>query len=147
MGAMTEKMKYTTEAGGALYRCKVHDTTGVHFVVINGFQPDAMAQLASIQVENLPCFVSVVGKPSIYHDERSLAGLQSVSVRAELITVVEKEERNQWIVEASMALLKRMAVRPPFSADSHTSKTDPRIWFSDSRIQNIIVRALENVIA
>ena len=63
VGTITQKDKIGDQ--NILYRARVSDPTGLFFVTAGSYQPEAMHQLAKIDPE-VPVFVAVVGKPSVY---------------------------------------------------------------------------------
>jgi RPA family protein len=70
-----------------------------------------MQQLAKIET---PAFVAVVGKPNLY---QTPDGAYLVSVRVESITVVDRETRDLWVLDAARSTLDRI--------DSCAAGTDP----------------------
>ena len=66
------------------------------------YQPEAMQQLAKIET---PAFVAVVGKPNIY---QTPDGVYLISVRVESITVVDRETRDLWVLDAARSTLDRI---------------------------------------
>src|SRR5512136_1259529 len=100
VGTLTEKQRQGDQ--NIFYRGRVVDPTGTFFVMAGSYQPEAMQQLARIET---PAFVAVVGKPSIY---QSPDGAFLVSVRVESITVVDKETRDLWVLDAARATLDRL---------------------------------------
>jgi RPA family protein len=52
-----------------------------------------------------PSFVAVIGKPTLYETPD---GAVLVSVRAESITVVERDVRDQWVLDTARATLDRL---------------------------------------
>jgi RPA family protein len=100
VGTLTEKQRQGDQ--NVFYRGRVVDPTGTFFVMAGSYQPEAMQQLARIET---PAFVAVVGKPSVY---QTPDGAYLVSVRVESITVVDKETRDLWILDAAKATLDRI---------------------------------------
>ena len=101
-GAMTEKTKSTSP--NPFYRVKVSDPTGIHYISVGSYQPEALAQLAKISADSLPRWVVVIGKPSIYKaQDKNGEDRIYVSIRAESITTVDKDIRDQWILETCSA--------------------------------------------
>jgi RPA family protein len=101
VGTLTEKSRQGEQ--NIFYRGRVVDPTGTFFVMAGSYQPEAMQQLAKIET---PAFVAVVGKPNLYRKDEASAPM--VSVRVESITVVDKETRDLWVLEAAERTLDRV---------------------------------------
>ncbi|HRU80610.1 MAG TPA: nucleic acid-binding protein [Methanolinea sp.] len=100
VGTLTEKKKQGEQ--NLFYRARVVDPTGTFFVMAGSYQPDAMQQIARIEP---PSFVAVVGKPNVY---QTPDGAVLISVRCESITPVDKETRDQWVLDCAAATLDRL---------------------------------------
>jgi RPA family protein len=100
VGTMTEKQRQGEQ--NAFYRARVVDPTGTTFIMAGNYQQEAMLQLAKIET---PAFVAVIGKPNIYETPD---GTKLISVKAESVTVVDKETRDLWILDAAAATLNRI---------------------------------------
>ncbi|QSZ67536.1 nucleic acid-binding protein [Methanofollis aquaemaris] len=100
IGSMTQKEKRGEQ--NLFYQFRVADPTGIFFVSASSFQQEAMQQVSRIEP---PAFVAVVGKPSVYETPD---GRIFVSVRAESVTVVDKEMRDCWVLDAAENTLKRI---------------------------------------
>jgi len=100
VGTLTEKQRQGDQ--NIFYRGRVVDPTGTFFVMAGSYQPEAMQQLAKIET---PAFVAVVGKPNLYQKPD---GAFIISVRVESITVVDKETRDLWVLDAARATLDRI---------------------------------------
>jgi RPA family protein len=100
VGTLTEKQRQGDQ--NIFYRGRVVDPTGTFFVMAGSYQPEAMQQLAKIDT---PAFVAVVGKPNIY---QTPDGAYLVSVRVESITVVDREIRDLWVLDAARSTLDRI---------------------------------------
>jgi RPA family protein len=109
VGTLTEKHRQGDQ--NIFYRGRVADPTGTFFVMAGSYQPEAMQQLAKIET---PAFVAVVGKPNLY---QTPDGAYLVSVRVESITVVDRETRDLWVLDAARSTLDRI--------DSCAAGTDP----------------------
>lgn len=123
VGTLTEKRKQGDQ--NLFYRARVVDPTGTFFVMAGSYQPEAMQQMARIEP---PSFVAVVGKPNIYETPD---GAFLVSVRCESITVVDKDVRDQWILDSAAGTLDRLDIagQTPDSARAREEyKTDPAIY-------------------
>src|SRR5512136_2093364 len=100
VGTLTEKQRQGDQ--NIFYRGRVVDPSGTFFVMAGSYQPDAMQQIAKIDT---PAFVSVIGKPNLYHTPD---GAFLVSVRVESITVVDKETRDLWVLDTAERTLDRI---------------------------------------
>jgi RPA family protein len=100
VGTVTEKKRQGEQ--NMFYRARVVDPTGTFFVMAGSYQPEAMQQMARIEP---PAFVAVVGKPSLYETPD---GTFLVSVRAESVTVVDREIRDCWVLDTAKATLERL---------------------------------------
>jgi uncharacterized protein len=115
IGTLTEKTRQGEQ--NIFYRGRVVDPTGTSFIMAGSYQPEAMQQLAKIET---PAFVAVIGKPSLYQKPD---GAVMVSVRVESITVVDKETRDLWVLDAAERTLDRIeAFRIGATKDIATAK-------------------------
>ena len=123
VGTLTEKKKQGEQ--NLFYRARVVDPTGTFFIMAGSYQPEAMQQMARIEP---PAFVAVIGKPTVYETPD---GAVLISVRCESITVVDKEVRDCWILDAASATLDRLDL-PDGGADKERAKkeypTDPALY-------------------
>jgi RPA family protein len=103
VGVATSKERTTTkDKSNTIYRLRVNDGTGDFFISASSFQPEAMMQLAKIEV---PAIVTVIGKPKVFTKED---GTIFTSVNAESVTVVDKETREIWKLETAKATTDRI---------------------------------------
>jgi hypothetical protein len=100
VGTLTEKTRQGEQ--NIFYRGRVVDPTGTFFVMAGSYQPEAMQQLAKIEP---PQFVAVIGKPNLYQKPD---GSFMNSVRIESITVVDKDTRDIWVLDAAKQTLDRV---------------------------------------
>lgn len=100
IGTLTEKQKQGDQ--NIFYRGRIVDPTGTFFVMAGSYQPEAMQQLARIEP---PQFVAAIGKPSVY---QTPDGSFLVSLRLESITVVDKETRDEWVLDTAAHTLDRL---------------------------------------
>ncbi len=100
VGTLTEKNRQGEQ--NIFYRGRVVDPTGTFFIMAGSYQPEAMQQLAKIET---PAFVAVIGKPNLYQKPD---GAMTVSVRVESITVVDKDTRELWVLDAAERTLDRI---------------------------------------
>ena len=126
VGTLTEKTRQGEQ--NMFYRGRVVDPTGTFFVMAGSYQPEAMQQLAKIET---PAFVAVIGKPNLYQKPDSA---MMVSVRVESITVVDKDTRDIWVLDAAERTLDRInALRTTDSPDIAKAKeqypgVDPAVF-------------------
>ena len=100
VGTLTEKTRQGEQ--NIFYRGRVVDPTGTFFIMAGSYQPEAMQQLAKIET---PAFVAVIGKPNLYQKPD---GSFMNSVRVESITVVDKDTRDLWVLDAAKQTLDRV---------------------------------------
>ena len=100
VGTLTEKQRQGEQ--NIFYRGRVVDPTGTFFIMAGSYQPEAMQQLAKVEA---PAFVAVIGKPNLYQKPD---GSILVSVRVESITVVDKDTRDLWVLDAARLTLDRV---------------------------------------
>jgi hypothetical protein len=100
VGTLTEKTRQGEQ--NIFYRGRVVDPTGTFFIMAGSYQPEAMQQLAKIEP---PQFVAVIGKPNLYQKPD---GSFMNSVRVESITVVDKDTRDLWVLDAAKQTLDRV---------------------------------------
>ncbi|HOK58538.1 MAG: RPA family protein [Methanothrix sp.] len=84
------------------WRGRLADPTGSILIYAGQYQPEASRALAEIEI---PAFVAVVGKPSVYETED---GKKITSIRAEAIQKVDLDTRNKWVIEAARRTLERL---------------------------------------
>jgi len=136
-GVLTSKEK--NDEGGIRYRGTVFDGTGVFYLMVGSFQPDAMLKMAKIKD---PCFVAIVGKPSVFTTEDKRV---YTSVRVEDIAVVDKTVRALWVLDTAQETLDRIA-NMERGADSFVNEIRGR-YNTDTKVYRAMVRtALENLI-
>jgi RPA family protein len=121
VGTLTEKTRQGEQ--NIFYRGRVVDPTGTFFVMAGSYQPEAMQQLARIEP---PQFVAVIGKPNLYQKPD---GAFMNSVRVESITVVDKETRDRWVLDAAKQTLDRI--------DAYTDSTSPDVIKAKEQYPNI----------
>ncbi len=125
VGSMTEKMRQGEQ--NIFYRARVVDPTGTTFVTAGNYQPEAMQQIARVEP---PAFVAVVGKPNVF--EAPDGGGVYVSLRAESVTVVDRETRDLWILDAAKATLDRI--------DAYGTTEDSKKAAEEYRIDPVLFR-------
>jgi RPA family protein len=105
VGVATSKERMATkDKANTIYRARINDGTGDFFISASNFQPEAMMQLAKIEV---PAIVAIVGKPKVYNKED---GTIFTSVNAESVTIVDKETRDIWKLDTAKATADRIHI-------------------------------------
>ncbi len=100
VGTLTERDNVGAETD--YWRGRIADPTGSILVYAGQYQPDAAQALADTE---LPSFVAVVGKPSVYEPED---GTRLISIRAESVQKVDAATRDRWIVDTARRTLERL---------------------------------------
>ncbi|RQD83316.1 MAG: nucleic acid-binding protein [Methanocalculus sp. MSAO_Arc2] len=100
VGSLTQKEKRGEQH--SMYLARVADPTGTFFVSAGSYQPEAMQQIAKVEP---PAFVAVIGKPNAYETQD---GNVLISVRAETVTVVNRDIRDIWVLDCAEATLDRI---------------------------------------
>jgi hypothetical protein len=121
VGTLTEKTRQGEQ--NIFYRGRVVDPTGTFFIMAGSYQPEAMQQLARIEP---PQFVAVIGKPNLYQKPD---GSFMNSVRVESITVVDKDTRDLWVLDAAKQTLDRV--------DAFRAGTSPDVIKAKEQYPNI----------
>jgi uncharacterized protein len=121
VGTLTEKTRQGDQ--NIFYRGRVVDPTGTFFIMAGSYQPEAMQQLARIET---PAFVAVIGKPNLYQKPD---GSFMNSVRVESITVVDKDTRDLWVLDAAKQTLDRI--------DAFTAGAAPDVIKAKEQYPNI----------
>lgn len=123
VGTFTEKKRQGDQ--NIFYRARIADPTGTFSVMAGSYQPEAMQQIARIEP---PAFVAVVGKPSLYE---TADGAVIVSVRAESVTIVEREVRDCWVLDTAGHTLDRidaLGVTPDSARAKEEYHIDPAVY-------------------
>jgi RPA family protein len=102
-GIMTSKERKTDK--NVLYTGLLNDNTGNFRVTASHFNPVSQQNFAAIK--DVPVFVTVIGKPSMYKREDNKVFL---SVRIEDIVVTDKLTRDLWILDTAKATYNRIAL-------------------------------------
>ncbi|TAJ45843.1 nucleic acid-binding protein [Methanofollis fontis] len=119
VGSMTQKEKRGEQ--NIFYSVRVVDPTGTFYVTASSYQGEAMTQVSRIDP---PAFVAVVGKPNVYD---APDGRVFVSIRAESVTVVDREMRDCWVLDAAEETVRRIdALETPEDDEEDQVKKDDR---------------------
>jgi len=133
VGTLTEKDDIGSDA--EYWRGRVVDPTGSILIYAGQYQPEAAQILACMDA---PSYVAVVGKPNLY---RTDDGNIIISLRAESISRVDENTRNQWIFAPARRTLERLdtlknASPIPASGDFTTADNVPVSSSSSSPAQD-----------
>lgn len=101
VGVLTE-VESLERNGSTHYRARVSDRTGVFFIYAGQYDPEVAKVLSNLEP---PAYVAVVGKSRKYSPSE---GVSYVSIRPESITVVDKNARDYWLLDASKNLKTRL---------------------------------------
>ncbi len=134
VGTLTEKQRHGDQ--NLFYRGRVVDPTGTFFIMAGSYQPEAMQQLARIEP---PAFVAVVGKPNLYTTQY---GTCLVSVRAESISVVDRETRDIWVLDTARDTLDRLDA---FGTTEDSRKAQEEYGTQLDIYRNIVYDALTQI--
>lgn len=124
-GVITDVENTGTETE-PLWRARISDPTGVFYISAGQYQPEAAHVLGSIKP---PEFVAVVGKVRTYKPE---AGVMYISIRPEVVKVVDAAKRDQWVLEACRHMgtrinaMKEALEMEPFDAEKLSALGVPR---------------------
>jgi len=100
VGTLTEKDDIGSDV--EYWRGRVVDPTGSILIYAGQYQPEAAQILACMEA---PSYIAVVGKPNLYQTED---GNIIISLRAESISRVDENTRNQWIIDTARRTLERL---------------------------------------
>ncbi len=140
VGVMTTKEK-REGANGIYYTARVNDTTGDHHLSVGQYQPEALHQIAQI---NVPEFVAVIGKPNVYKTDE---GNTLTSIRVEEIVPVDKATRDMWVLDTARATLDRIK-----RMETETSEwvTEVKTLYNTPSMRpyhNAVMKAIDNTTA
>lgn len=102
-GTLTEKSMSGTE-DDPTWRITVEDPTGRHYIQAGRFNPEAAAQIASIDADSRPV-VGVVGKLRTWTSEE---GKTYVNIRPERVSVIDEEAEKAWMLDAAKGMWSRL---------------------------------------
>jgi hypothetical protein len=133
VGTLTEKDDIGSDT--EYWRGRVVDPTGSILIYAGQYQPEAAQILACMEA---PSYVAVVGKPNLY---RTDDGNIIISLRAESISRVDENTRNQWIIDTSRRTLERLdllknASPIPVTSDFTTADNVPASFTSSTPAQD-----------
>lgn len=140
VGLMTAKEKKTDK--NVLYTGKVNDNTGDFRITASHFNPQAQQQMASIK--EVPVFVAVIGKPSMYKRED---GKIFTTVRVEDIVVTDKLTKDLWTLDTAKATYNRIALlEDPNSTDEWVKSVKEKYNTDCSSYKSIVKSAVDAIV-
>ncbi|MFQ5909590.1 MAG: RPA family protein [Thermoplasmata archaeon] len=121
-----------------MWRARLSDPTGVYVLSAGLYQPEAARTLSGIEP---PVFAAVMGKTRVYSPDE---GTFYLSVRPEMIRVVDDAVRNYWTLECCGNLRARLdAVAEALRMDPLTKEELLALRYSE-RIADGVVRAVKH---
>ncbi|HVM45070.1 MAG TPA: hypothetical protein VM582_03955 [Candidatus Thermoplasmatota archaeon] len=124
--------------GAGNYKAQIVDPTGTFYLWAGQFEPEAAAQLADIQP---PAIVAVVGKSRARETD---TGATYVSIRPETIRVVEKKDRDAWVLETARHTMLRLdAMREALKLETPTAAKLEELGFH-KEVAEGVVKAIEH---
>lgn len=136
VGVLTSVESAGQTAGN--YKAQVVDPTGTFYLWAGQFEPEAAAQLADIHP---PQVVAVVGKSRARETD---TGATYVSVRPETIRVVDKKDRDAWVLDAAkMSMLRLDAIREAQKLETPTVEKLVELGYPQG-IADGVVRAIQH---
>ncbi|MFQ6106732.1 MAG: RPA family protein [Thermoplasmata archaeon] len=121
-----------------MWRARMSDPTGVYILSAGLYQPEAARALSGIDP---PTFAAVIGKTRVYSPED---GTLYLSVRPEMVRVVNSAVRDYWTLECCKSLKNRLAaVAEALRMDPLTKEELLALGYSE-RIADGIVRAIRH---
>lgn len=123
-------------SGAGNYKAQIVDPTGTFYLWAGQFEPEAAAQLADIHP---PAIVAVVGKSRARETD---TGATYVSIRPETIRVVQKADRDAWVLEtAKHTMLRLDAMREALKLGEPTVEKLVELGFS-KEVSEGVTRAI-----
>jgi len=126
VGVLTDIENVGTEQG-PMWRARITDPTGTFHVYAGQFQPTAAATMSKLKP---PAFAAISGKSRVYKPE---GGATYVSIRPEIVKVVDVHLRDYWILESCHSLKKRLeAAREAYQMNPPTVEELRKLGCSSS---------------
>lgn len=115
------------------YKAQIVDPTGTFYVWAGQYEPEAASQLADIRP---PAIVALVGKGTAREAD---AGVTYVNVRPESIRVVERKDRDAWVLEtARHSLLRLDALKEAQKLETPTAAKLEELGFSKDVAEGVM---------
>lgn len=136
VGVLTSVEAAGQSAGN--YKAQIVDPTGTFYLWAGQFEPEAAAQLADIHP---PAIVAVVGKSRARETD---TGATYVSIRPETIRVVNKADRDAWVIEtAKHTMLRLDAMREALKLEAPSVEKLVELGFPKD-VSEGVVKAIEH---
>lgn len=117
-----------------MWRARLSDPTGVFYLSAGRYQPDASATLSKLKP---PAFAAVIGKVRTYKPEE---GTLYLSIRPEIVKIVDQKIRDYWVVETCKGLQRRLeAMQEALKMEKPTKEELKALGFSANLAEGIIV--------
>ncbi len=137
VGVLTDVENVGSEKG-PMWRARITDPTGTFHVYAGQYQPTAAAALSKLKP---PLFAAVSGKSRVYKPDE---GTTYVSIRPEIVKVVEEYQRDYWVLEACQSLKRRLeAAREAYKMNPPTDLELRKLGFSQS-LSTGLVKAVKH---
>lgn len=120
------------------WRGQIVDPVGTFFVYASQYQPDALEQLKEADT---PCYMAVTGKPRTYETDD---GGMNVSIRPEVLAIVDEATRERWIVETADRTLARIEEFDP-AMNEYARMAMEQYEFSIGEFVDMTIQALESL--
>ncbi|MFQ6059915.1 MAG: RPA family protein [Thermoplasmata archaeon] len=101
VGVITEVENIATEEE-PMWRARLSDPTGTFYLSAGQYQPEASQELSRLKP---PAFVAVMGKSRVYSPDE---GTIYVSIRPEMVKVVDESLRDFWVLETCKHMRERI---------------------------------------
>ena len=126
VGVLTDIENVGTDQG-PMWRGMITDPTGTFHVYAGQFQPTAASAMSKLKP---PLFAAVSGKSRVYKPE---GGQTYVSIRPEIVKVVDAKLRDYWVMESCHSLKKRLeAAREAYKMEPPTIDALKKLGCSSS---------------
>ncbi|HUR68169.1 MAG TPA: hypothetical protein VM370_02905 [Candidatus Thermoplasmatota archaeon] len=136
VGVLTSVEPGGNQAGS--YKAQVVDPTGTFYVWAGQYEPEAASQLADIRP---PAIVALVGKGNAREADQ---GVTYVNVRPESIRVVERNERDAWVLETARHSMMRLdALREAQKLEAPTAAKLEELGFPKD-VSEGVMKAIEH---
>ena len=136
VGVLTSVEAAGNQSGS--YKAQIVDPTGTFYVWAGQFEPEAAAQLADIRP---PAIVAIVGKSRAREAE---PGVTYVNLRPETIRVVDKKDRDAWVLDAARHSMMRLdALREAMKLEAPTAAKLQELGFTKDVAEGV-VRSIEH---
>lgn len=116
-----------------MWRARLSDPTGVFYLSAGRYQPEASAILSKLKP---PAFAAVIGKVRTYKPDE---GTLYLSIRPEVIKVVDEEIRDYWVLETCRSLWRRLdAMQEVLKMESPAKGELKALGYSESLAEGLL---------